>query len=205
MRGENPPARGTDPTESVLHYMPKGSELPLRPEAKALFDQRLAAFGAARPSGRCLPHTVPDAFVHGGPKRIIQVPGITAILYEQMTHFRQIFTDGRELPPPTVGAWYGYSVGKWEGDAFVVETRGFNDQSWLDDIGHPHSDALHTTERFTRPDFGHLNVQITIDDPKMYTKPWTENIHFEYAADIEMIEDVCDNEIDSKHVDYTKQ
>jgi len=198
MRGENPPPRGEDGTENNLHYMPKGTELPFQPWAAAAYKEHLDNPGG-RPSGYCLPHSIPDAFVHGGPKRIIQTPGITAILFEQMTHFRQIFTDGRPQPNVTIPAWFGYSTGKWEGDAFVVETTGFNDQSWLDDAGHPHSDALHTTERFTRPDFGHLRVQITIDDPKAYTKPWTETIRFDYAADTEMIEDVCDNEKDAGH------
>ena len=142
-RGENPPARGEDATESVLHYMPAGTELPMRPETAALFRKYTAEDGAARPSGRCLPHTIPDAFVHGGPKRIIQTPGLTAILFEQMTNFRQIFTDGRPQPPVSAPAWFGYSTGRWEGNTLVAETTGFNDQSWLDDVGHPHSDALH--------------------------------------------------------------
>ena len=200
MRGETPPARGEDGTENVLNYMPKGTVIPFQPWAEALYKQHLTEEGAAgRPSGYCLPHTVPDAYVHGGPKRIVQTPTIVAILYEQMTHFRQIFMDGRGRPEVTIPAWYGYSTGKWDGDALVVDTTGFNDRSWLDDAGHPHSDALHTTERFTRPDLGHLRIQITIDDPKAYTKPWTENIHFELAADTEMLEDVCDNEKDAVH------
>ena len=203
MRGETPPARGEDATESVLNYMPKGTELPLQPWAQELYKQRVDSQGIDRPSGYCLPHTIPDAFVHGGPKRILQTTTIVAILYEQMTHFRQIFMDGRARPEVTLPAWYGYSIGKWEGDALVVDTIGFNDRSWLDDAGHPHSDALHVIERFTRPDFGHLRVQITIDDPKAYTKPWTETIRFELAADTEMLEDVCDNEKDAAH--YPKQ
>ena len=198
MRGENPPARGEEGTESVLHYMPKGTDLSLTPWAQALYKQHVDTQGVDRPSGYCLPHTIPDAYVHGGPKRIIQTPGIIAILYEQMTHFRQIFMD-RGSPEVTIPAWYGYSTGKWEGDTLVVDTVGFNDRSWLDDAGHPHSDQLHTVERFTRPDFGHLRVQITINDPKAYTKPWTETIRFELAADTEMLEDVCDNEKDAEH------
>ena len=201
MRGENPPARGgEDATENVLNYMPKGTVLPFQPWAETVYKQHLTEEGAgARPSGYCLPHTVPDAYVHGGPKRIVQTPTVFAILYEQMQHYRQIFMDGRGFPDVKLPAWYGYSIGKWDGDALVVETRGFNDRSWLDDAGHPHTDALHTTERFTRPDFGHMNIQITIDDPKAYTKPWTENIRFQIAADTEMLEDVCDNELDANH------
>jgi hypothetical protein len=200
MRGENPPPRGEDATENVLNYMPKGTVLPFQPWAETVYKQHLTEEGAAaRPSGYCLPHTIPDAYVHGGPKRIVQSPTVVAILYEQMQHYRQIFMDGRGFPEVKLPAWYGYSIGKWDGDALVVETRGFNDRSWLDDAGHPHTEALHTTERFTRPDFGHMNIQITIDDPKAYTKPWTENIRFQLAADTEMLEDVCDNEQDAHH------
>ncbi|MGA2713596.1 MAG: hypothetical protein ABSG41_10870 [Bryobacteraceae bacterium] len=200
MRGENPPARGEEATENVLNYMPKGTVLPFQPWAEAVYKEHLTEAGAgARPSGYCLPHTIPDAYVHGGPKRIVQTPTLIAILYEQMTHFRQIFMDGRGHPDVKLQAWYGYSTGKWDGDALVVDTVGFNDRSWLDDAGHPHTDALHTTERFTRPDFGHMNIQITIDDPKAYTKPWTENIRFQLAADTDMLEDVCDNEQDAHH------
>jgi hypothetical protein len=170
LRGENPPGRGEEGTESVLHYMPKGSELPMQPGAQALYKQHEDTQGVGRPSGYCLPHTIPDAYVHGGPKRIIQTTTIVAILYEQMTHFRQIFLDGRGRPEVTLPAWYGYSIGKWEGDTLVVDTTGFNDRSWLDDAGHPHSDALHIVERFTRPDFGHLRVCDNEKDAEHYPR-----------------------------------
>ena len=96
-------------------------------------------------------------------------------------------------------AWFGYSIGKWEGDTFVVDSRGFNDKSWLDDAGHPHSEKLKTIERFRRRDFGHLELQVTIDDPVNYVKPWTATIPLVLMADTEMIEDMCDNEKDAKH------
>ena len=100
---------------------------------------------------------------------------MTVILYEGFTTFRQIFTDGRALPKDPQPSWLGYSVGKWEGDTFVVDTIGINDKTWMDNAGRPHSDALHTTERYRRRDFGTMDVTLTIDDPKAYTRPWTVN------------------------------
>ena len=97
-------------------------------------------------------------------------------------------------------AWFGYSVGKWDGNTFVVDTRGFNDKSWLDDDGHPHSEALHTIERFHRPDFGHLNMEITIDDPQAYTMPWSATIRFNLLPDAELTEFVCENNKDLPHL-----
>ena len=95
----------------------------------------------------------------------------------------------------------GQSVAKWEGDTLVVDSKGFNDQSWFDDPGHPHSDALHVTERFRRPNFGRMEMQITFDDPKAYTKPWTVNVPLQAAPDTELIEYVCDeNERDHQHL-----
>ena len=131
--------------------------------------------------------------------KIVQNPNVTLILYEEFNHFRQVFTDGRKLTADLPEAWFGYSVGKWEGNTFVVDTRGFNDKSWLDDYGMPHTEALHTTERFERPNVGNLNVQITIDDPKVYTKPWSVMFHFKLQPDTEFLEDICDNERDAQH------
>jgi hypothetical protein len=155
-----------------------------------------------KPAGRCLPHGVPDAMlVQVVPFKILQMPGEVAILYEVFNHFRQIFTDGRMLPKVTSPAWMGYSVGKWEGDTLVVDTIGYNDQSWLDDGGHPHTDALHTTERFRRPDAGHMVMRLTIDDPKTYTKPWTVTVPFNLLPDSELMEMICEeNEKDAPHM-----
>jgi hypothetical protein len=176
-------------------------QAPFQPWAAALYKERLANNGKDRPSGRCLPHTLTDAPLVGTTVfKILQTPGVTAVLYEEMNHYRQIFTDGRALPPPTTGAWFGYSVGHWEGDALVVDTTGFHDRSWLDDPGHPHTDALHVTERYRRLDSGHLQIQFTIDDPKTYTKPWSVTVPFELAADTELIENICENEKDQEHI-----
>jgi hypothetical protein len=134
------------------------------------------------------------------PKKVVQTPGLIVMLFESYHSFRQIFTDGRPLPENRDPAWFGYSVGKWEGDALVVDTVGINDKTWLDDGGHPHSDALHVNERFRRPDFGHMEVQVTIDDPKAYTKPWTVKIPWELVPDTDLFDYVCENEKDFQHL-----
>ena len=123
------------------------------------------------------------------------------ILFEALQLFRQIFTDGRELPQDPNPTWLGYSVGKWEGDAFVIQSVGFKDQGWLDNNGHPSSETLRVTERLRRRDFGHLDAQITIEDPKAYKKPWTANLVFTLDPDNELLEFVCtENEKDSVHL-----
>ena len=185
---------------SLLYFMPKGAEIPMRPAAEQLFKQRAASLGAGRPTQRCLPHGIPDAMLYGGPLQIVQNPRMTLILYEEFNHFRQIFADGRALPVDPQPTWLGYSTGKWEGDAFVVESSGFNDQTWLDDTGHPHTDALRTTERFRRRDFGHLELTVTIDDPKAYTKPWSVSIPHKLLPDTDLIESICENEKDNVHM-----
>lgn len=166
----------------------------------AIYKQHLEGAGKDRPSGKCLPHGIPDAMLAPTPFKFIHTPEATLILYEEFIDFRQVFIDGRELPKDPEPTWFGYSVGKWDGDTFVVDTRGFNDQSWLDDDGHPHSDALHTVERFRRPDFGHLVMDLTIDDPKAYAKPWNATIRFDLLPDTELIEFVCDNNFDVPHL-----
>ena len=174
---------------------------PFQPWAAALYKERQDNLAKDRPSGRCLPHGVPDAMmVRSGPFKIAQTPGVVFILFEEFNHYRQVFTDGRGLPKITNPSWFGYSVGKWEGDVFVVDTNGFNDKSWLDDPGHPHTEALRVTEKFTRRDFGHLEIQITIDDPKAYTRPWTVNARFDLVPDTELIENICENERDTPHL-----
>jgi hypothetical protein len=172
---------------------------PLLPAAEAIHRQRMANFMADRPSAHCLPHGIPDQWLIRNPVKIVQDPGLTIILYEQYTHYRQIFTDGRPHPPVTDPAWLGYSIGRWEDDWFVVDTRGFNDKSWIDDSGRPHTEALHTIERFRRRDFGHMDLEITIDDPQAYTKPWSFPLQFEFLPDTDIIEDVCENEKDAAH------
>jgi len=202
VRARNPNQRTTTLAmgPNLEDFMRPGEKIPpLLPAAEALHQQRMANFMADRPAARCLPHGIPDQMLIRVPLKIVQNPGLTLILYEEFARFRQIFTDGRKLPPVSGPAWLGYSIGSWDGDWFVVDTRGFNDKSWLDDSGRPHTEALHTIERFRRRDFGHMDVEVTIDDPQAYTKPWSFPMEFEFLADTEMIEDVCDNEKDTAH------
>jgi hypothetical protein len=201
-RARNPNQRVTELAmgPNLEDFMRPGEKIPpLLPAAEALYRKRQANFMADRPSARCLPHGIPDQMLIRVPMKIVQNPGLTLILYEEFARFRQIFTDGRAHPQVLNPAWLGYSIGRWDGEWFVVDTRGFNDKSWLDDSGRPHTEALHTIERFRRRDFGHMDVEVTIDDPQAYTKPWSFPLQFEFLADTEMIEDVCDNERDSAH------
>jgi hypothetical protein len=175
--------------------------VPFRPEAAALYKERQENNSKDRPSGRCLPHGVPDSMlVPATPFKIVQTTSVSLILFENQGHFRQVFTDARGFPKETQPTWLGYSIGKWEGDTFVVDTIGFNDQTYIDDGGIPHSDAYHATERFRRRDFGHMDIEFTIDDPKMYTKPWKVTLAFELFADNELMEAVCENEVDWQHL-----
>jgi hypothetical protein len=180
----------------------EGAEVPLQPWAAAIYKERHDTQGRDKPQVRCLPHGAPDAMlVPGYPFKIVQTPGETIILEEEFNQYRQILTDGRALPVDPNPAWFGYSIGKWEGDTFVVQTTGFNDGSWLDNGGHPHTDALRLTERFRRRNFGNLELEVTIDDPKAYTKPWKSTmIPFVLLPDTELIEHLCENEKDAPHL-----
>ena len=177
-----------------------GPEVPMLPWAAALYKQRKENLEKGHPSERCLGHGVTDYDTSATPRRILQTPGIIAILFEGYNHYRQIFLDGRPLPLPTQPSYMGYSVGKWEGDTLVVDTNGLNDQGWLDMDGHPQTESTHITERFRRRDFGHIDLQLTIDDPKAYTKPWSARVHLDYLPDEELIESICENEKDLPHM-----
>src|ERR1700730_332067 len=143
-----------------------GVNIPMLPAAAALYKQRQATLGQDKPQLHCLPHGVPDAMlVTAIPFKIVQTPNELMVLYEEFNQYRQIFTDGRTLPEDPNPAWFGYSIGKWEGNTFVVETAGFKEGTWLDNGGHPHTDALHITQRFRRLNFGSMDMDVAIDDP----------------------------------------
>ena len=179
----------------------KPEGVPFQRWAAALYKQREENLGKDRPSGHCMPHGVPDQVsVPGYPFKIVQLPRTVIMLYEEMTHFRQMFTDGRALPKDPNPAWLGYSVGHWEGDTLVVESSGFREETWLDDPGHPHTDALRVVERMRRKDFGRLEIQVTINDPKAYTKPWSANESFDFLPDTDVLEHLCENEKDLQHL-----
>ena len=128
----------------------------------------------------------------GAPRKLIQTPDVLVILYEASMGIRQIFTDGRQLPTDDPQPWwYGYSVGHWEGDTLVVETSGLRDDGWLDVFGTPRTDAAKITERFRRPSYGRMEIDVTIDDPRAYTKPWTVRVNQRIMPDQELLEFVC--------------
>jgi hypothetical protein len=130
----------------------------------------------------------------------VEVPGLVTILYEYFGEYRQVFLDGRRVSKDANPTWMGYSTGRWDGDQLVVDTRGFNGKTWLDTIGHPSTEELHVTERFRRPDWGHLEIQLTIDDPLAYMEPWTVSLHMHALAKGELLEFVCgENEKDLRH------
>jgi hypothetical protein len=172
------------------------------PWAAKIYQQREASFRNDTDGIRCLPPGPKGAIGVGNlPVKIVQTPNLVVILHEYQTIFRQIFTDGRALPPEDAGpTWMGYSVGHWEGDTLVVTTAGYNDRTSIDLAGHPHTEALRMTERFERPDAGHLKAQVTFEDPKAYKRSWTLLIEFTLIPDGDLIEYVCENERDAKHL-----
>jgi len=170
-----------------------GIQVPMTPWAQQIFKQRTQNNALDRPSARCLPHSVTDFDAHQTPRKVLQSPGLIVMLFESYHSYREIFTDGRTLPKDPEPAWFGYSVGHWEGDTLVVETNGINEKTWLDDAGHPHSDALRLLERFRRVNFGRMDVQITITDAKAYTRPWTVAFQWELMPDTELLDWVCEN------------
>jgi hypothetical protein len=146
---------------------------------------------AADPDANCTLSGVPRLDLGPKPFKILQSPDEVVILYQAFTTYRQVFTDGRPLPEDPQPSWLGYSVGKWDGETLVVDTIGFNDLTWLDNAGTPHSESLHVTERFHRRDIAHLDIQITIDDPKTFRHPFTVTQHARLAPAIEMTESIC--------------
>jgi hypothetical protein len=144
----------------------------------------------------------PVAGLLAEPFKIVQAPKETMILYEVDGLHRQVFVDGRKFPDTfEFPAYLGYSVGRWEGDTFVVETRGFNDRTPIDGMGHPRSEAMHVTERYRRRDFGHLDTELTFDDPEMYTRKITVKIGYELIPNNDIFEMFCtQNEKDRAHM-----
>jgi hypothetical protein len=171
----------------------------LTPWAAAIRKQRMDRNHVDDPYGYCLPLGVPRINVRS-PFKIVQTRQLTAFLHETFVGmtFRQVFTDGRPLPKASESepTWLGYSVGTWDRDAFIVETTGFHDRGWLSAReAYPHSDALRVTEQWRRIDFGHMELTVTVDDPKAYVRPWTNTIPLRLQADTELLEAFCDNQM----------
>lgn len=170
----------------------KPGEIPFQSWAKALYDSRAdGSQGRQDPAANCLSPGVPRINAAPPPWKIVHGNGLIAILYEAFNLWRQIFMDGRTPVADLNPTWLGYSVGLWDGDILVVETTGFNGKTWLDQLGKPTTDALHVTERFHRKDFGHMDIQVTIDDAKAYTRPWTVTVPVQLLTDTEILEFVC--------------
>ena len=183
----------------LIDYQP--GAVVMTPEASAIFARR-AQGKELSPTERCLPAGVPRATLLSEVHKIIQAPGLIVVLHELDGGMaRQIHTDGRPLPTDPNPSWLGYSVGRWDGETLIVETIGFNDKSWLDSRGHPHSEAMRVTERYRRRDVGHLDVEITIDDSRTYNTPFTVKVTHLLQADSDILEYVCnENEKDRVHL-----
>lgn len=175
--------------------------LPYRPETAALVKARSSANGKDDPTSACLPGSIVK--MHTGPffNKYIQTPGLLAILNEREVTYRQIFTDGRPLPDDPQPTWKGYSVGTWEGDTLVVRSNGFRDGIWLDRKGSPLGEGATMVERFRRLTYGRLQIEITVDDPKNYTRPWTVTLNDFFALNTELMDFVClENNKDAAHM-----
>jgi hypothetical protein len=189
-----PPPPGTPPLATFFDVgagFPDG--LPFQPWAADLKKQRMALNDKDNPDANCLPMGYMQFHMHGQPRRMIQTPELVTIIYEANYGLRFIHTDGRPLPKqgdPTPW-WYGYTVGHWEGDTLVTETNNFRDDGWLDVRGSPLTDQATIRERYRRPSFGRLEIDVTIDDPKAYTKAFTVRVNQQIQVDTEMIEFIC--------------
>ena len=171
----------------------------VQPWAETLVQRRREDLSKEHMSVECLPWG-PNYSNSGHMAKIVQTPSLIVMLDEGLT-YRQIFMDGRKLETDPNPSWMGYSVGHWDGNTLVVESFGYNDRTWLDHTGHPHTTALRMTERYRRPDFGHLQIEITLNDPSVYARPWTVALNAALAADTELLEDVC-NEDNSHRQHY---
>jgi hypothetical protein len=179
----------------------KAEEAPMRPEAAKIVKHRFETFGFENPTAACKPAGGPFGGLLPFPSKFVQTPGTIVIALEADGAIRQIFTDGRKHTADPQPTWMGYSVGHWGGDTLVADTVGFNDKGWLDASGHPRSEAMHVVERYRRRDFGHMDVQVTFDDSKFYTRPFSIRYTMDLLPDTEIAETICaENEKDLPHI-----
>ena len=188
---------GGSNSSDISKALKPGDTVSMQPWAEKVFKGRLAADD---PESLCLPFGIPRSAPY--PWRILQTPTHYFILYEGNIHsYRQIFMDGRKHPEDPDPTWYGHSVGRWDGDTLVVDTVGFNDKFWFDFVGHPHTERLHTIERYTRPNLGTLVEDVTIDDPGAYARPFTIHSSHRLLPQDELLEYICnENERDRRHL-----
>jgi hypothetical protein len=185
---------------NIAQNMKEG--LPFTPWGAEVRAQRMASNSKDNPDANCLPLGFMQLHTHSQPRKIVQTNNDLVIMYESNYGLRNIFTDGRPLPANDPQPWwYGYSVGKYEGDTLVVETIGLRDDGWLDVNGAPFTSAATITERFRRPAYGRIEIDVTVEDAKAYTRPWTVRVNWRLGADEELIEFICnENERDVKHL-----
>ena len=174
--------------------------LPYQPWALNLLNTRHLNNAKDSPSALCLPLSIIHKHSHPAPRKMLQFPGLLVILYEEGTQYRQIFTDGRSLPVDSNPSFLGYSSGRWEGDTLVVQTIGFRNDEWLDATGTPITDSAKITERFRRPSFGTLEIDVTVNDSKAYLAPWTVNLKQYITLDTDLLESFCENNRDISHL-----
>jgi hypothetical protein len=175
--------------------------LPYQPWAADLVKARKAENGKDDPTSHCLPGGIAKLHTAALLRKIVQAPGLVIFLTERNASYRQIFTDGRPLPEDPDPSWNGYSTGRWDADTLLVETIGFRDGQWLDRAGSPLTSAAKMTEKFRRPNYGTLEIELTVDDSKAYTKPWTIHLTQALAADTELLDYIClENEKDDAHL-----
>ena len=192
-----------NPTKYLLNLAAdmKQEEIPLKPWARDLYNQRIANNGKDHPGVSCLPSGIPEKDNIPDGLKLVQTEDLTILLHESRTINRQIFTDGRPLPKNPQPTWMGYSIGHWDKDTLIVDTIGQNGKTWLDMKGLPGTESLRMTERFTRPKIGHMDVEFTVNDPDAYTKPWTVHQAWRLLPDAELIESICEeNNRDPAHM-----
>ena len=179
--------------------------LPFQPWAAELVKKRTADQSKDDPHARCLPDTFLRSYGLPHYQKFIQIPGLLVMLDEDNANYRQVFTDGRPLPEDPVPAWNGYSSGKWDGDALVIDSIGFRNDLWLDMNGSFLTEAAKVRERIRRPDYGHLTIEVTVDDAKAYTKPWTMTLKQRLVVDTELVDEIClENEKSSQRMTGNK-
>jgi hypothetical protein len=175
--------------------------LPYQPWLAAIVKQRTANNAKDDPHIRCLPDNFLRAYGMPHLLKFVETPNLLVVLDEWNAGYRQVFTDARPLPEDPNPSWEGYSTAKWSGDTLTIETIGFRDDTWIDWNGSVLTESAKVREEMRRPDFGHLQIQVTVDDPKAYTKPWTVTIKERLIADTELIDEIClEDEQSLKHM-----
>jgi hypothetical protein len=194
------------PADEVKHLLNlaadmKPEDIPLQPWARDVYNQRIANNGKEHPGVSCLPSGIPEKDNIPDGLKLVQTEDLVLLLLESRTIYRQIFTDGRPLPKNPQPTWMGYSIGHWDGDTLVIETIGQNGKTWLDMRGLPGTKSLRIVERFHRAKIGQMDIDVTIDDPKAYTKPWNVKLTWRLEPDTDLIESICEeNNRDPGHM-----